>query len=49
MLLGTLGALILGNILTEKKVMKAKKVAVAEAGYNAMDHMGENVLFPWNV
>ena len=43
MLLGTLGVLILGNIL------KAKKVAVAEAGYNAMDHMGENVLFPWNV
>ena len=43
MLLGTLVAWILGNILTGKGVMRAAEgVGRARRGYNAIDHMGEN-------
>ena len=43
MLLGTLGASMLGNMLTGKGVMGAGKVFVrAGTGYNVMGHIGKN-------
>ena len=46
MLLGTLGASLLGNILKEKDVMRAGKGAVrAGIGYNNMDHMDKKFYF----
>ena len=43
MLLRTLGATILGNMLTGKGVVRIRKGVVrAGRGYNAMDHMGQN-------
>lgn len=43
MLLGTSGALIWGNMLTGKEVMRGKEVVVnAGTWYNAMVHVGEN-------
>ena len=44
MLLGTLGASTLGNMLTGKGVMRAGKgVVKARTGDNAIVHMGKNV------
>ena len=40
MLLGTLGASVLGNIFTGKSVLRARKGVVrARKGYNNMDQM----------
>ena len=42
MLLGTLGASVLRNMLTGKGIMRAGHVVVrAETGYNATIHMGQ--------
>ena len=44
MLIGALGALMLGNVLTEKGVVRARKGVVrAEMGYNNMYHMNKNL------
>ena len=46
MLLGTLRASLLSNILTAKGVMRAEKgVVSAGTGYNNIDHMGRNLYF----
>ena len=44
MLIGALGALMLGNVLTGKGVVRARKGVVrAEMGYNNMYHMNKNL------
>ena len=44
MLIGALGALMLGNVLTEKGAVRARKGVVrAEMGYNNMYHMNKNL------
>ena len=46
MLLGTLGASMLGNMLTGKGVMRVRKeVMRAGKGCNPMDHMGQHIYF----
>ena len=43
MLLGTLGASVLGNMLTGNRVMRVLKGAIrAGRGYNTMDRMDKN-------
>ena len=47
MLLGTLDASMLRNMITGKGVMRARKGFVrAGTGYNAMDHTGKKCLVP---
>ena len=46
MLLGTLGVLMLGNMLSGNGVMRAEKDVVrAGGGYNNMNHMDKNFPF----
>ena len=42
MLLGTLGASLLGNMLTGKGIMRAKKGIIRAGARSNTDHLGQN-------